>query len=230
MFFLSPLSAFLIDKAGILLYISIIKTGEEIADVKSIFKRILVLFLWLIPALILSSAIRFLCDSVYEALHSYFGSLFPLFSPVTDKAEYAKHDFAMSIITLIFTLFLTVYFSILSDNERYERIISKTDGLYDIKDALPLYAPHFILGDIAASLICALILSIPMPFIPDRFFGFSIMRPLLLPRTICSILPGINGALFGGALIFGLMLLLHLPSLIFSLKVWRSRWLTAFGE
>jgi hypothetical protein len=135
----------------------------------------------------------------------------------------------MSVISLSLALFITVYVSILTDNERYENVIGKTDGLYDVKDALPLYEHRFIIGDIAASVFSSLAITIPLYFIPERFFALTILEPLTIPRTVCSFAEGLGGSVIGAAIIVLVMLLSHLPTLIFSLKVWRARWLTAFS-
>lgn len=197
---------------------------------KSVFKRIISLFLWTLLGLLTAMLMRFLCDSVYNLLHSRFGEAFPLYSPITEKADYARLNGVMSVISLSLALFLTVYISLLTDNERYENVIGKTDGLYDVKAALPLYEPRFIIGDIAASVFSSLAITIPLYFIPDRFFALTLLEPLTIPKTVCSFADGIGGSIIGAAIIASVMLLSHLSSLIFSLKVWRARWLTAFSE
>ena len=197
---------------------------------KSILKRILALFLWTIIALFAAMLIRYFCDSVYNLLHSFFAEAFPLYNPINEKADYEKHDAVMSIITLSLSLVLTVFISLLTDNERYEHIIKVTDGLYDVKEALTYYKLEFIIGDILASVIVSAVITIPLYFIPERLFALSLLRPLVMPNTVCSLANGISGYFIGAAITLPTVIIGHLPSLILSLKAWRARWLTSFSR
>ena len=195
---------------------------------KSVLMRILKLFLYLIPGLIISLVLRIFFDAIYQSLHAYFGDLFPLFSPITEREKYAVYDGIMSAVTLWAAFFLTVYFSIFTDNERYEEIIAKTDGLYDVKDAIPLYKGKFILGDAIASLLLSLALTVPLPFLPEKIFTLTVSRALVMPRAVCGIIPGVTGIIFGWFIIFAILIISHIPSVLLALKGWRAKWLSSF--
>ena len=76
----------------------------------------------------------------------------------------------------------------------------------------------------------AAVFSIPLPFIPDRIFGLTVARPLLVPRAICSFLEGFSGAAVGGGIMLACLLLAHAIAIPLSVCAWRARWLTAFAE
>lgn len=197
---------------------------------KRIFKRMLSLTVWCILATAAALPVKFLLNACYVAAHSRFGEAFPLFNPITDKAAYFAFNSALQIIAYTVSLLIFVYFSVRTDNDRYEYIIEKTEGFYTVKEGYPLYTGRYLVSDIWASVLAGAILTVPVEFIPDRLFSLSLFSVLEAPKAVISLFPSPLGVAVGAVLLSTVILISHFPAIVFSLKVWRTGWLTAFSE
>ena len=195
---------------------------------KSCVKKIARLTLWMLLGLIIGAFIGTLISQIYELLFEYFPDTFPLYNPVFEKEKYDRFTLTMAFISLSLTLALTVYICQRFNNDRFEFMIAKTEGLYKIREVLRTYVDKFAASDVAESIIVALLFTVPIYFIPKGFFTKStFIVDLLLPlRTVIDGV-GITGAVLDAILA---LLLSHALTLPLILKFYRAKWLTGFAE
>lgn len=191
-------------------------------------KKTGLLLLWMLLGLIIGVFLDTLCHGIYDLLYEYMPHLFPLYNPILNKAEYERFALAMAIISVSLTLMITVYICQRFNNDRFEFIITKTDGLYKIPGILKTYIDNFVTSDIISSVFTALVFTVPIHFIPRGFFTKStFIVDLLLPlRTVVEGL-GIAGAALYTAVA---IVISHAITLPLVLKFYRAKWLTGFAE
>lgn len=195
---------------------------------KKCIKKIGSLFLWMLMGLAFGAVFFSLAHQVYEILYKWMPDTFPLYGAVTQKEQYRALNLTLSIIAMLANLFLVTYLSARFNNDRFEFIISKTDGFYKIPDILRTYVYNFGISDLISSIICGAIFSIPVYFIPERFFsaGNVIVELLSLSRTLAVEL----GAPLASILTILGLILSHATTLPLALKFYRAKWLTGFAE
>ena len=109
-----------------------------------------------------------------------------------------------------------------------EYMISKTDGMYTMRDGLKLYLKRNLLDDLVASAV------VPLPFV---YIGWRLIPQLVfLPESVVSLLniplepTGIMVSAFGAvgayAVIAAAFLVFRIVSGIRAIDVWRVVWLS----
>lgn len=191
-------------------------------------KKTGLLLAWALFGLLIGLLIGTLVYQIYELLFEYFPEVFPLYNPVFDSLKYERFTLIMAFITASLTLASAVYLCQRFNNDRFEFIITKTDGLYKIRSILKTYVSIFAVSDLISSVICATVLTVPIYFIPKGFFTKStFVVDLLTPfRTIVD---GI-GVAAAAAAVCAIVLLSHVITLPLVLKFYRAKWLTGFAE
>jgi hypothetical protein len=191
-------------------------------------KRIGTLFLWMLPALFLGAFISVLVAQLYEHLSALFPESFPLYNVVLEKEEHEALTRLLDIIALGLTAIVGVFISLKLNNERFEYMISKTDGLYLTRDALPIYSKHFALCDLIASVLIGTAFSVSVSFIPKQFFSTG--------KTLATILTPLHltvdaFGMIGASVYFSFMLIIaHFICLPSVLGFYRAKWLSGFAE
>ena len=191
-------------------------------------KKTGLLIFWMLLGLLIGVFIGTLISQIYEILYEHFPEAFPLYNPVFEKEEHERFTLTMAFISVSLTLVLTVYICQRFNNDGFEFIITKTDGLYKIHEILKTYVNKFALSDIISSVTTALVFTVPIYFIPRGFFtGGTFFVDLLLPlRTVVDGI-GILGSVFYATVA---IILSHVLTLPFILKFYRAKWLTGFAE
>lgn len=195
---------------------------------KKCVKKTCTLFLWMLLGLIISVLAYSLLSQIYGLLYKFMPDVFPLYNPVSGKEKYENFSFAMYLLSCIVSFVLTVYLSQRFNNDRFEFIITKTDGLYKIRDILKTYVCNFGLDDVISSLVNGIVFTVPIYFIPMQFFSSgTIIAEFTEP--IYRVTERLGAA--GAALFASLALLLsHVLTLVPVLKFYRAKWLTGFAE
>ncbi len=195
---------------------------------KKCIKKTAQLFLWMLTGLVLGALLYSLAHQIYELFYKYLPDVFPLYSSIFEEEKYTRFINSISLITFSLTLFITTYICQRYNNDRFEFIISKTDGLYKIAPILKTYICNYGASDLVASIFCGIAFTLPIYYIPSQFFTSASVIPefLSLGYTVAKAL----GA--GGCAVFGVfaLALSHLLSLPLVLKYYRAKWLTGFAE
>ena len=191
-------------------------------------KTALKLFLWMLVGSLIGLGISTAVSELYRFLNERMPSLFPSYS-VTSRAEYFDTLYtSLWLISLVITVFITVYLSLRYDNFKFESIITKTDGLYEIRTILPTYVSNFAVSDGISAILCGAAFTIPFYFIPMQFIkSESFAANLTSPYKLMSECFGAPLAPIVMALIIALAYLASIP---LALKYYRARWFSAFSE
>lgn len=186
------------------------------------------LFLWMLVGTLVGIGVSTAVSELYRFLNELFPSAFPSYD-VTSGASYFDTLYtSLWLISLVITTFITVYLSMRYDNFKYEKIISKTDGLYKIQTVLPTYVNLFVFSDIASAVLCAVVFTVPFSFIPMQFIKHeSFVAKLAEPYKMLSECFGIA---FAPIVMMLLIALAYLASVPLALKYYRAKWFSAFSE
>ncbi len=195
---------------------------------KRCVKKTVSLTLWMVLGLIASAFIGSLVGQIYNLLYKFFPDTFPLYNAVFDKEQYVAFTHAVAIITVSLTLILTVYIAGRYNNDRFEYIITKTDGLYRISDVFKTYICIFGISDASSSVFCGTVFTVSVYFIPTQFFssGSHVAEFLLPTKTLTEALGAVGSPIYASLF----LLFSHAITLPLVLKYYRAKWLTGFAE
>ena len=186
------------------------------------------LFLWMLVGSLIGIGVSTAVSELYRFLNELFPIAFPSYD-VTSGASYFDTLYtSLWLISLVITTFITVYLSMRYDNFKFEKIISKTDGLYEIRTVLPTYLNIFAPSDVISAVICGIVYSIPFSFIPMQFIKHeSFVAKLAEPYKLLSECFGAGLAPVVMTLVIALAYVASVP---LALKYYRAKWFSAFSE
>ena len=165
-------------------------------------------------------------DIIYSLLLEIAPSIIPSYDRVLEKEAYQALARAMNAISALLAVFSISFATGIYDNARYEDVITKTDGLYKVRDEFPAYFRKTLPSDIIAVALPSLIfVLLSSPAYPEKFldyFGAYLAPHLRLIEALTPI--GAYFALFAAAL---LARILAMPK---ALDRYRSLWLTSFVD
>ena len=192
------------------------------------FKKSCLLTFWMMLGVIIGVFIDTLTHQIYELLYKHFPDTVHLYNPVLEKDGYSRFSLVMSFITVSLTILLSVYICQRFNNDRFEFIIAKTDGLYKIRAILKTYISNYWISDVISSVFTALTFTVPIYFIPRGFFTTStFFVDMLTPLRALVDGVGILTAALYCAAAFAVSHAITLPLI---LKFYRAKWLTGFAE
>ena len=178
--------------------------------------------------LLIGMFFRSLVNQFYNLLHGIMPDIFPIYNSVTKKDLYERLNENLDLTAFILTVFTTVFISQRFNNDRYEYIVSKTDGKYRINEVFGLYAKSFAISDVIASLLVGLVFTVPTYFIPKQFFANGSLISELL--YIVKVPTNILGVYFGSLISVVLFTAAHFVFLAPTLGYYRAKWLSGFAE
>ena len=182
----------------------------------------------MIVGLFIGMFVSNLVNSSYELLNSKIPDYFPIYNAISEQELHTKQQYMLNLIALAITLLVTIVISLVYNNERYEFIVSKTDGFYRVHKVIKLYIKRFVLADIIASILIGLIFTIPITFINSAFFSVpKIYSEIILILHIAHKALGTAGFCI---FVPSVMILLHIPAIPIALNRWRAKWLTGFAD
>lgn len=191
----------------------------------SVLRYFLIYALGFIPFYIIGA----LLEVIYNILSDKMPSLFPSYNIVTQKSELLALESTLALICAVITVFVLTVLTVKYDNERYEFIISETDGLYELADGGRIYTKNYLYADI----VCAL--AVPIPFLFTTYIPFpeesakalrileNVLGTLSSPTTAFSNKLGI---FLGAAAVILISLVSRIPAGYMGLKRWRGLWLS----
>jgi hypothetical protein len=183
------------------------------------------LLLWLLMPLVIYFP-RFVIDGVlFRALCEWFPSVFVNYSPVSEPEAYAVLSAILDIAVASAAILIISYISVRYDNERMEYMISKTEGLYSLKDGSKLYFPRYFLADVAVSLAVVLPFVIASAFVPEHVHKF--VDPVFdYLFSFVRIYTSHLGIALGAFVLCLSLLVGRTLSGLRSLKAWQGIWLS----
>ena len=150
--------------------------------------------------------LEMLIHNIYSLLSLYYPDAVPRYDEITSPEDYARLSKAISLLSSVFSIVAASFVSTHFDNERFEHIITKTDGFYKVSEGTALYLKRYLLPDSVASVLAP---------IPTFFLGFIALPER--PRGLIKYLIGFfeNFVSMTGALTGALGLVLGLFTAIF---------------
>lgn len=191
-------------------------------------KTMINLSLWMLIGSLIGIGTSTAVSELYRLLNELMPNAFPSYDVTSNATFFDTLYTSLWLISLTITLFITVYLSLRYDNFKFEKIITKTDGLYEIRDFLPTYINIFALTDIVSTVLCGVIFTIPFSFIPMQFIKHeSFLAKLTEPYKLLSECFGIA---FAPIVMTVLIALAYLAAIPLALKYYRAKWFSAFSE
>ena len=191
------------------------------------WKTPLRLFLWMLIGSLISIAVSTFVTELYNLLNKLMPSVFPSYDITSGDVFFESIHTSLWFVSLLISLFTSVYFSLRYDNDKFEYIVTKTEGYYKIRGILPTYINIFGLSDAVSCVVLGSIFTIPFFFVPIQFIkNQSFLAKIAEPYKLM-------GECFGYAapivMIF-LIALCFIASIPLALKYYRARWFSAFSE
>ncbi len=184
------------------------------------YALVYLLFPWLF------SVCRGIVNWVYNALAEIAPSLFAVYNQVTEKELYQALSTRLSLIAVFCAVAIINFLCAIYDNERYERLVTETDGLYKIPSVLPSYLKGVLACDICAPLLPQLLAQavalVSFPKKAEKFAEFYFEPQRLLTASF--------GFAQGFLLLALAAVLARLAATPFALKRYRGLWLTGFED
>ena len=103
----------------------------------------------------------------YAYLNHLLPSAFPIFSPVSEKDDYADYLKLLDIAGISIAILIINYIAMRFDNDKFEFIISKTDGQYTVVEGTEIYVREFAVSDIISAVLLPIVLTSVAYFIPN---------------------------------------------------------------
>ena len=158
----------------------------------------------------------------YNYLAEVVPSIVKTVNPIHTPEEYELYLKGIATVGAAVGLFLINYISLRLDNEKFEHVITKTDGQYTMKEGLALYFGEFFRSDVIASTVTVAVLVIAAGFIPDKLLDRGLILLFKLGASLIEFY-GIVGSVVI-AVVFSL--LARIASIPLALKTWRALWLS----
>ena len=159
---------------------------------------------------------------VYTYLSEVVPGLVETYTPITSPDEYATYLKTVSTFGAVACIGIINYISIRLDNKRFELIISKTDGKYEIKDGINLYFKEFFESDlIAASLPISVFVAVAY-FIPEKLLD----KGLIIFFRLGASLTDYYGLVSAIVLAISASIVTRVLCAPFALRTWRALWLS----
>ena len=195
--------------------------------VHSLSRYFLIYALGFIPFYLFNSLI----DVIYNILSDKAPGIFPSYNALTERESLLSLEATLALVASLFTVFVLTVLTVKYDNERYERIISETDGLYRLREGCALYVKNYLIADV----ICAIL--VPIPFFALGYVSFpdGSARALRMLEDAIGTLTSPSAAFtdklgtwLGIAAAMLTSLISRLPACYMGLKRWRGLWLSNF--
>lgn len=181
----------------------------------------------------LSFIVFLLLGYLTRAAHALFAdwlpSVFRVLDPIYDREGYAELERILDLITAALSLYTVTYLATVYDNERFEHMISRTDGFYTVHEGLSLYLPRYAVPDLISAV------SVPLAASALAFISLPDTAPVWARRLVgmidgfLSIQNAFTEALgftIGVLTILSLSVVFRLPAAYFAVLRFRGVWLS----
>ncbi len=186
------------------------------------------MFMWLLMPMLVNLPRFVINGTLFPALCEWFPEVFTNYSPITQPDEYFILTATLDITVATLAVLVFSYIAVRYDNERMEYMISRTEGMYSLKEGCALYYPRYIYADLAVSIIVPIPLLVASAFVPahihdlvdpifDYLFAFGRIYTELFGYVLGGIVMSVS--IFATRLLSGLK----------SLGAWQGIWLSEIG-
>ena len=158
----------------------------------------------------------------YNYLAEVMPSVVDTVNPIHTPDEYELYLKGVATFGALVGLFLINYVSLRMDNEKFEYLITKTDGQYRLKDGLKLYFAEFFKSDAIASTIAVGVLVAGASFIPEKLLDRGLIFIFRLGVSLVEFY-GPVGAVVVAVLFSFVTRILSVPLCV---RTWRALWLS----
>ena len=158
----------------------------------------------------------------YNYLAEVMPSVVDTVNPIHTPDEYELYLKGVATFGALVGLFLINYVSLRMDNEKFEYLITKTDGQYRLKDGLKLYFAEFFKSDAIASTIAVGVLVAGARFIPEKLLDRGLIFIFRLGVSLVEFY-GPVGAVAVAVLFSFVTRILSVPLCV---RTWRALWLS----
>ena len=145
--------------------------------------------------------LSYIVNASYELLSGWFPAIVPSFSPVYEEEKYNMLEKILAFLTAILALYTSTHLAVVYDNNRFEHLIQKTDGFYDLGTGYSIYLKGYASADLIAATFVPLLISL-LTFIqvPERapiwvkklIDGINVFLTVQNALTdVCGFIPGI---------------------------------------
>ena len=167
--------------------------------------------------------------AAYSLLAEWLPSIFKELDPIYDRDGYAELQRVLNTVTAMLSLYTVTHLAVVYDNERFEHMISRTDGFYTLREGLSLYLPRYMATDAVAALSVPIVASLlSIISVPDT----APVWARRLVDTVDGFLSIQNACTEAAGFPLGLPLLIifslvfRLPAAYFAVRRFRGVWLS----
>ena len=174
-------------------------------------------------------AISFAVNSLlYPALLEWFPGFLPQYNFVNERESYERFFAFLGLLSGILAIFVSSYITIRLDNGRMEYMITKTQGMYTIKEGASIYFSEFARADLIAALVIPLpILFVDLFIVPQlTFLPDGVLSIIEMPFSPTRAFTDFLGIIPSYLVMSAMMLSSRCLCAIRALDVWRVIWLS----
>lgn len=186
------------------------------------------LFVWCFSALLFSAVCFVVINVIYPAILNEFPGLLPDYNFVKEREKYEQLRKILEMICASLAAVILSCLSVRYDNERFEYMITKTEGMYTLREGAALWYPRYVVSDLLVALVIptlAVILEsriIPLlNFLPESAIGM-----LYLPLSLSSAFIAVFGEVWSVLLLFFIIYATRLLWGLRALDRFRVIWLS----
>ena len=186
------------------------------------------LFVWCFSAVIFFVVAFAVENLLYPALISEFPGFLPDYSFVNEREKYEQLHRILKMISAVIAAIFISYLSVRYDNERFEYMITKTEGMYTLRDGIALWYPRYVRSDLLVAVIIPLLAVILesrviplLTFLPE-----SAKDLLYLPLSLSSAFVALFGEVWSIVILFLVIYASRLLAGLRALDRFRVVWLS----
>ncbi len=186
------------------------------------------LFVWCFSFVLFSAVCFVIINLIYPALLSEFPGLLPDYNFVNEREKYEQLRRILEAISAAVAAAILSYVSVRYDNERFEYMITETEGMYTMKAGISIYYSRYLLSDVVVSVIIPILVVafesgvIPlMDFLPE-----SVIEVLYLPFSLSSAFISLVGDIWAVILLTVLIFITRLLAGFRAIDRFRVVWLS----
>ena len=158
----------------------------------------------------------------YSYLAEVMPSVVETVNPIHTPDEYELYLKGVATVGALIALFIMNYVSLRLDNEKFEYIITKTDGQYRLVDGVKLYFGEFFKSDAIASTVAVGVLVMGAYFIPEKLLDKGLLFVFKLGVSLIEFY-GPVGAVVIAVLFSFITRIISVPLCV---RTWRALWLS----
>ena len=158
----------------------------------------------------------------FQYLAELFPSIVKVVSPFESPEKYQLYLRMASTSGAIVCMAIMNYICLRIDNRKFEFIISKTDGKYELRDGIRLYFKEFLGSDMLVTSVPVAILVFSAYFIPKKFIDMGLSLVFGLGASLVDFYYPIEAII----LVVLCSVITRTIAIPFVVRTWRALWLS----